>query len=198
MIDFSDLKTYLQITTTANDTLLASMVTATIATIEAEIDRTLTATAYTAEELHYVRSKFDQQDNQPIDTADDFPKLFLKNYPVTALTVTHLTETLTNYSLGTSTGLITMYEWQDDTTNQLLADYTAGYTSDTLPNDLKYLIYDGVKERYENQNAAVLGSQQNLVSSKKVGDFSVSYRGGSNSFLSINKSVINRYKRWAF
>lgn len=198
MINFTDLKNYLQITTTANDALLATMVTATISVVESEIDRTLTSTAYTSEELTYERSRFDRQVNPPLDTESEFPLLFLKNYPVTSLTLTYDTETLTNYSLHTASGVVTMFEFQEDQLKQLRADYTAGYTESTLPNDLKYLIYDGVKEKFENQNAAVLGSQQGKVSSKKVGDFSVSYRGGGNSFLSMGSSVINRYKRWGF
>lgn len=196
MIGFSDLKTYLQVTTTTTDTLLASVITATISMIEAELDRTLTSTAYTLEEMHYLSSDFDMQVNPTIDTKEETPNLYLKNYPVTALTLTYGTETLTDYTLASATGIVTMFTWQQDDLNTLRATYTAGYDSSTLPNDLKYLIYDGVKEKYENQNAAVLGSQQGNVSSKKVGDYSVSYRSSNNAFISSNSTVINKYKRW--
>lgn len=198
MIDFSDLKVYLQVTGTSTDALLASLVTATIATIESEIGATLTSTVYTAERMHYERSSYDAQVNPPIDTSEDYLKLYTKNYPITAITLTYGVDTLTSYTVHSQTGIITMYEWHEDRMEELRATYTAGYTQSTLPKDLQYLIYDAVKEKYEGHSASVMGSGQSQVSSKKVGDFSVSYRASGSSFVNSSNSVISKYRRWGF
>ena len=198
MIDFSDLKVYLQVTGTSTDALLASLVTATIATIESEIGATLTSTVYTAERMHYIRSSYDAQVNPPIDTSEDYLKLYTKNYPITAITLTYGVDTLTSYTVHSQTGIITMYEWHGDRMEELRATYTAGYTQSTLPKDLQYLIYDAVKEKYEGHSASVMGSGQSQVSSKKVGDFSVSYRASGSSFVNSSNSVISKYRRWGF
>lgn len=206
IITLQEIKDYLRITDTANDTILTTMGAYVQAEIEAYCQRKFDLATYTDEVLHYMTSSFDGQPNLELDTYEDNLKILVKNYPVVSVTsFTHDTTTLTtgsDYLIDLEAGEIEMATFYSDAENDLKIDYVAGYSD--APDDLKMVILDGVKEMFKDYDVASAGGKD--VKSKSVGDFSVTYSDElvnvngkmMKPFMAKSITILDTYKRWAF
>lgn len=212
LVAIADIRTYLGISATATDALLTFLRDLVEGEIDAITGRNLGYATYTNEVMHYEASDFDAQYNPPLDVSQDYPELFLVNYPVQTLVLSHngVVIDAENYTLDETQGVVKLFRIEDDTRNQLTASYTAGYayTGSTYvtPQDLKLLVLDGVKQAFLNSATANQGSGN--VKSKRTGTFQVTY-GDSNQYSMLvgsassivklyigqNSHIINKYKR---
>lgn len=204
IISVSTVKSYLGITGTSSDAVLTMQTNLVEGEVAGYLNKNLAIATYTNEILKYRFSKFDNQFNPELDTYQDYRKVFLANYPVTSFTsLMNGTETVStnDYALETANGEITLYSSISDEKNNLKANYVAGYTEETLPEDLKFVILEGVKQLYASSGTVSQGSGN--VESKRVGDFAVSYKdnfvktdsGFLKRYLAESLSTLNRYRK---
>lgn len=205
MITTSEVKQFLGVTSTVNDSLITTFTNYVIAEIESYCGRTLTLTTYTGATLKYEDSTFDNRPQITLDTSEGYPKLYLQQYPVTTVTsFTYKDNPLVatdDYMLNTTNGVIEMYTAFNDLKDNIEITYVAGY--DSAPNDLKLVICQGVKAMYAESGATSQNSGG--ISSKKVGDFSVNYGAGNSqysdgstigkTYLMANRAILNRYRK---
>lgn len=137
-------------------------------------------------------------------------RMRLNNFPVTAHTsvqsfdpydnsvISTLTEN-DEYVMENTEGVIFKYSgWTKGFKNYLI-NYTAGYSSTTMPEDLKYAVKEMSKWLYNNRDKAG-------VASERIGRYAISYstgKGGKNSImgLDIPLHIINLlapYKKWDY
>jgi len=212
MITTAEAKTFLGVTTTANDTLISSFIDYVTAEIEAVVGHKLIQAVYTDEVLNFDDAHFDAMESPSMDLTGEYPQIFLKNYPVQSLTITENGTAVStdNYTVETDAknrGVVTFYAQPNTYHNYLKATYTAGFTTTTgstftVPNDLKKVALDGVKEMYQ-ASGTTTQSGSTGVKSKSVGDFSVSY-GDSQvqlngkfyaPYIAKNMAILNAYKK---
>lgn len=215
LVALNELKTFLQISTTANDTVLTLYLDLVSSEVSAFVNRNLEETFYTDEVLHYVRSDFDIDDLRALSVNEPHPQVFVQNYPVIgSLSLSYDGETVStdDYTINAQNGVITFYRFVRDYKDRLTTSYTAGYTSvtgaaNTTPNDLRLVVMDGVKRMFQSSGTVTPG--QGNVKSKKIKDFSVSYGNNldssvvveSNSYgllkgyLAANHSILQKYMR---
>lgn len=206
LISVDDLKTFLQVTGTASDTLITLYRDMVEADIDAYVGRQLTEGTFT-EVLKYKRSLYDNSQWSPMDVSQSKANLFVKNTPVSSLTFTDdgATVTSTDYNLYEGNGVIELNSYRSDEDKHLQATYVAGYTTATAPIDLQNVVRMGVRALFTSNSAASSGKQSSNVKSKKIKDFSVSYASDSGSYISddgsfkpwikANSTILNRYKR---
>lgn len=200
LVALSDVKAYMQITTTNSDTLLGVYVGLVEAELDAYLDRHLAQTTYT-EVSNYLQSKFDRTAQVYLDAIPAAPKLFLKNFPVTTITaVVDKGLTITNYTYDPDNGVVSPgYQLVEPTIT-----YVAGYTTVTFPVALAGVIDMGVSQLFYNNQS----SRQKVgnVKSKSIKDFSVGYGNGETgltttvngqqikSYLASNKAILDHYQ----
>lgn len=188
IISTAEAKAFMQITTTATDTLIGLYIDLVEAEVEAVIGRTLAQTTYT-EVLDYKQSKFDQSEYTYLDASQDAPVLFLKHTPITNLSLDHggVVPT-TSYTYDANNGVLRT----DSQLSTPTATYVAGYTTASAPNDLKGVVKLGVVSLFENNKASQQGAGN--VQSKKIKDFSVTYGNNQNSYVqSVGANLIKTY-----
>ena len=131
LLTIADIKEELGISDTDSDTLLTSLLNAVVALFEKKIDRTLESATYT----EYHSSKANQN------------KVFLKNYPVTSITSIHddpdwdygsgdLLDS-DDYNYDDDSGIVYYDGYFYEGFNNIKVVYEAGYTSATIPKDIK-------------------------------------------------------------
>ncbi len=199
LIDQTELKAFLGITGTGSDAILEIYTDFVVAEVESYLDRTLETATYTNEILTYEFSKFDARDTRVINVRPEYGELFVQNYPISSFNMYSEGEVIDPeyYTINLTNGVIDYGKSE----YELTATYVAGYTESTLPVPLKLVIFEGVKEYYQNGGAGSQGSRQ--VESKKVGDFSVKYEseivesayGVLKRYIASNQSILNRYMR---
>jgi hypothetical protein len=206
-------KDYMGITVSTYDTLIGSFVEMVTQEIETYTDREFTQSSYN-EILSIQNSRFDLEDDLPLNTQSDRLYLRLRQTPVvtfSSITQNSVTVSNENYTVDSVTGVITFYEPVSDYKDQLVANYTAGYADPTvtgsaysMPRDLQMVALQGVKVMFENSGTAKQG--QGNVKSKSLKDFSVSYGNEQSglyvningqlmkSYLVGNKIILDKYK----
>ena len=207
LVSLDDIKTFLQVTGTASDTLLTVYRDSIEAEIGAYCGRGLTENTYT-EVVRYLQSPYDANDYTFLDVNYDYPAFVVKNTPITAfqLVANDVTVSDSNYWYKNNQGLVQTSSRYDDTKNKLKATYTAGYTTATTPVDLQLVVKEGVRALFTSNTAAASGGASGAVKSKSIKDFSVSYDGSSSyvvqinnefvkPYLASNSTILNRYKR---
>lgn len=199
MVTLAEAKTFMRVTTSADDALITSLIDYISTAVETYTGRIFRQTTVTEEVLTFDYSSFDLQYRPSFDLAGIRRIAFLKNYPITEITsLTHDGTALTvddDYILDPSTGAVAFYTSVGDAKNSLLVTYTAGYATADVPADLKMIVLQGIKELYQSSGAVSAGVT--AVDSKKIGDFSVSYATGSesiNSYLSMNELILKKYR----
>lgn len=211
-----DVKEFLGITSTVNNSLIESFIELVSAEVEAFVDRNLEEASYTNEILRYKRSEYDPNPNQGLDVYAIRPQVFLDNTPARNLTLTYKGSTVSedDYELDGDSGVITLYKGFSDYKDSFTATYTAGYTTVTgsqytVPRALQLVVMEGVKIMYANSGTTNQGSGD--IKSKTIKDFSVSYgnqqtasytsaTSGSGSalvktYLQANQITLRRYMR---
>ena len=206
IITLQEIKDYLRITDTANDTMLTTFGGYVQGEVEAYCQRKFDLATYTDEVLHYMTSDFDAQPNPELDTYEGNLKILLKQYPVVSVSsFTHDTTTLTantDYLIDLDLGEVEMVTFYSDADNDLKIDYIAGYSD--APDELKMVILEGVKDMFKDFDAVTAGGKE--VKSKSVGDFSVTYSDDLISvngkmmkpYMAKNIAILDTYKKWAF
>lgn len=201
LVGITETKAFMQVTGTASDALISTYIDLIEGEIEAYVDRNLIQGTYT-ESLSYLQSSFDQSSYTLMDASTGSPSLFLDNYPVIQLTLTSSGSevTSTDYYLDQTSGVISSSNQYSEPT----ATYVAGYTTETAPNDLKFVVLSGVKSLFDNNTASSSSSKGN-VKSKRIKDFSVDYGNeqtgyitNSNgmlvkNYIAANKVTLDRY-----
>lgn len=193
MVTLAEVKTYLGITGSTDDTLLTQLINLTTGEIEGLADRNLIEAEYTDEVLRYETSNFDAQSYIAFDLNSSYLYLFLKNRPVSDIEVSVDGVALvqnTDYRLIADAGVIEMYTAPSEYNGNITATYTAGWAVASVPQDLKSVALGMVKGKYQESGDAVRG--QGGVQSTKVGDYSVTY--GSTALPSSYTTIINKYK----
>lgn len=203
LTSLTDIKTILQITTTASDALL----TLYRDMVEKEVEDYcgINLIEYTATEpLKFVNSRIDASSYTPFETLSGKPLLFVNARHITTFSLVFETTTVSSstYSINEENGVVTLNQLYDDSDEKLKAVYTAGYTTASAPASLKSVVYQGVRAYFTNFDAASQGGGN--VKSKRIKDFSVDY-GNSNTglnndsgekiYLASNKVILDRYKR---
>lgn len=203
-----DIKTFLQITTTASDALIEMYREIVESEIEAYVSANLIEDDY-IEVLNYERSNLDLSDYIPLNTQPNTRNLYLKNQFVTTFTLVNDTTTVSNteYRLFNNSGFLELYSYQDDFKTNLKAYYKAGFTTATAPIDLKSVVYQGVRAYYQNNQAAKEGfgniksesvknysytkgnNQDSLYFSNNIGS------GMTKTYLAANNHILDKYRR---
>ena len=176
------LKTFLGITTTADDTLLTRLIAVATASIQAMTGRKLVYTTYT-QKCYY------KDDYLDVLLLDEFP----------AESITSIVDSNGNtisaddYCLHSEDGMVYV-EWLADLSflwwgdcEYLTVTYLAGY--ETIPADLEQACIEYVKQMYSDRD---LNSN---LSAEKLGDYSysrISTAGSSSSSIVFN-STISKY-----
>lgn len=205
LISLDQIKTYLGLdgaTITGSTALLTMFEEFVVSEVSDFIGKNIEEAAYTNEVLIFKGDRFDLQEPYiaDFDLAWQRPIAFTKNYPIATsgglqLAVTYLGNTLVNdtdYTCDPENGTITFYRWVSDWKNRLKATYTAGYNAATLPAGLQMVILDGIKLMYQNSGITTQNSAN--VTSKRVGDFGVSFGSDANSTVTYSKGDINLKK----
>lgn len=201
IISLDEAKAFLQITGTLSDTTINTYIDMVESEISAYIGRSLALGTYT-EVLYYKQSFFDRTAQTYLDVEETEPLLFLKNTPVTSLSLNYNGSVITtsSYSYNANTGVIRSTGVLSEPT----ASYVAGYTTVTAPLDLKSTAKSGVLSIFNNTSAASAGSGN--VQSKRIKDFSVTYGNAQSSsaiqlgsqyvktYLAQNSFILDRYR----
>jgi len=188
MITLTTLKQYLNITDNSKDDLLQSCINASVAEIEDYCHRKLSSASYT----DYING-------------NDKSEIYLRNYPITAVTsVSYFDgyDTYDNLFIGSDTPansiiiiaqtnslkLIKGYYFYNGCKNFKII-YTAGYTTETAPEDLKSVLLELASLKYFN---SPLSGQARLG---KSSDNVNSATGESTSFKDPDwKKVLDKYR----
>ena len=130
ILTLADFKTYIEINDTNSDTRLTMLLENAYSEAENYTGRVFDNAPYT--EYH----KFSY-------TLDGF---YVDNIPITAITSITIQETSltenTDFYYDADTGLIKLVStWTPDDWRDIKVVYTAGYTTDTFPNDLRSAIF---------------------------------------------------------
>ncbi len=190
MISVAEAKAFMGITSSTDDTLIGTLIDYSEGLIENYIDNKIDTASISNEVLSIV-DKFDLQYVPSFDLAPNYHYARTRYFPITSLTVVYDTTTLVNntdYVYDPDTGVINFYTYVSDYLNKLKASYTAGYT--TCPNDIKFVALEVTKALY--QNAGTTSRGYGKISSKKIGDFSVSY-ASTNIDIKMYSSVLDKY-----
>lgn len=196
LIDLTELKDYLQVTGTESDAILTLLSEFAVSELETVLDRTLVTTTVTNEILEWPYSKFDGMDSREIKLYQPYNELFLDNWPVNQFNeLAYNGEAIdaSKYAVDLTLGVIKMFEWVNDYKNRLTASYVYGYTADTLPSVLKMVLFEGVKQYYQENDNARRGKRE--ASSKRLGDFSVEYEDSATN-VSDTQGMSNFMKRY--
>ena len=197
IISLTEAKQYLQITNTISDALISLYIDQIESEISAYINQPVAINTYTEFPV-YLNSNFDASEYTYFEANVDYPRLYLKNTPIKAISIVQSGATITNYNVNTATGVIKSDYFIDQPT----VTYVAGYTTVTAPTNLKLVAMQGVKSIFSENSAAVAGEGD--VKSKKIGDFSVSYGDGyvanvnnqmMSKYLAANQLILNKYRR---
>jgi hypothetical protein len=209
-VTLEETKEYLQVTTTASDSLIETYIEIVTDEVDTYTDRVLSLTTH-SKVLNYKESMEDRSTYRPYNIAVDYPRLYLDEYPVVdgtvVLTYDNTTTVSTdNYKVDNDTGVVFVYNYQQDDERKLVGTYVAGYTSTNAPAALKGVVYQGVKSYYENNGTSSQGGGN--VKSKSLKDFSVTYgneqdslltRGADGAlvktYLASNESTLQKYCR---
>jgi hypothetical protein len=209
LVNLTDVKTFLQVTGTATDTLLNMYTDIIEAEVEAYTHRTLIRGTYT-EPVDYKASKYDRTAQSLLDASHVRPKFFLKNAPVVNLTLVNdeVTISATEYFLDEQKGVIDGKAQYDTSDEKVVATYVAGYNTITCPTDLKSVIYQGIRAIFVTNAAATAGKATGQVKSKGIKDFNVAYdvagtayitswgtQGAFKPYLESNKTILKKYTR---
>jgi hypothetical protein len=183
ILTLAQVKNFLGITTNTYDTLLTEMIEIVESELSSYLSRPLEQKTYTDYVLNYMFSRFDRGvQSEGLSTREEYGRLKLPQYPVTTFTNLKYDNTVIDtgdYYVNKDKGIIHMFRFYSDFNGKLTGTFTAGYTSTTIPSVLKGIIYDGVKFLFETNKEAVKGSKIEDIESKRVGDFSVSYKDNS-------------------
>jgi hypothetical protein len=188
MITLADLKTYLGITVSTDDTLLGQLILSATAMIESIIGKSIVVKSFT-EYVEYGESDFDLQKKALFDLNKLPVQVILPNFPVVAISSIKYGDAETSlvsgtdYSIDLQTGIVTLSRKFED----LVIVYTAGFA--TSPYDLQQVCKEMVKEMF----AGAKGTKgSGTIKSKNLGGFSVTYELGSPS-MEKYMSVLNKY-----
>lgn len=215
IVKLGDIKTYLQLNSADDDSLVLLYAELVQAEIEAYVQRPLELNTYT-EYLKFNSYNSDLLPLTPLGAEIKNRFLFVENTPITELSILVDGEEVStdNYNYNANTGVIEMYVNYDDSKNSIVAEYSAGYSTAStatfgVPSDLKLVMLEGIKSIYINNSQATKGSGN--ISSKKIKDFSVSYGNESTSniaktglagsgalvktYIASNSTILNKYKR---
>lgn len=158
----------------------------------------------------FCKRNFTSQSYTEYHNGHDKKRLRLNQFPVTAHTsVVHYAydteevlstlEEHTEYEMENDEGVIYRSGgWQKGFKNWRVI-YTAGYTSTTMPEDLKYAVKEMSKWLYNNKDKAG-------VASERIGRYAISYstgKGGKNSIMGLDiplhiVNLLAPYKKWDF
>lgn len=193
----------MQVQSSDYDELIETYIGMVEAEVSAYIDRPLALGTYT-EVPKITTSQFDHSEYTPLDTWQAGSSYYLRNYPVLQASFSGVDEDA--YTIDLENGVVTPTGLSYPTT----ATYVAGYTTATLPTDLKMIIMLGTKSMYENNSASAQGKGD--VKSKSVKHFSVNYGNAQSGYVTESKSsngapilvknyiasnqlILNRYRR---
>jgi uncharacterized phiE125 gp8 family phage protein len=190
MITLSDLKTYLQITNSDDDSLLNVYIDDATAYLEKYTENKFTAVTYS---------------DEPIDTYDQHKEIILNAFPVTNVTLKYDGDNVDTdrYKTDLKSGAIYLDFTPESSFTKYTIDYEAGYTvtatSSEVPLDLQLIVKQMIKDLYQTNTVAKKGGGN--ITSKRLDDFQVSY-GDTDTYkvfesvLQNNIHVINKYKRF--
>lgn len=193
LLTVDEIKSYLEITGTASDGVLATYSAQVQAEVDNYLDRTIEQTTYTGEVLKYKNSVNFAPNFSNLGEYGEYYRVFLDEFPVEGLVIKYKDNTVTasDYRLESELGMVIMYNYYDDFESNLTADYTAGYLTSTLPKDLKGVLLEGVKMYYESSGETKrIGSN---VKSKSIKDFSVTYGLNEVKSVMVNGRMMKRY-----
>lgn len=208
LITLTEIKDYLQITGTSSDSLLTIYADYSQAEIESYINTPLNETVRNNEVTHYQNSDFSYFEDNALDFYEDYNYLFTKYRPVSNLVIKEGDKTVSSddYEVNLDNGTIRLYKHLNDSEDNLKLSYTSGYTTSTIPSALKLVMLDGVRWFWQNKGASTQGNKE--VDSKKVKDFSVSYKSDSTvinnnsgnssiykSYIAENMTILKKYKQ---
>lgn len=200
LVSLSTVKTLLNISGTTYDALLNQLIDIAQSQLEAYLCRKLENTTYTDEPLQYQFSRFDRGDQSgSLGVFEEYGRLFLKNYPViTFINLKYDGDVIDpdNYIVQNDIGIIYTKKLLNDADLKLTATYSAGYTTSTIPQLLKWSIVELVRLMFENASSTFASNSSN-VTSKRIGDYSVTYGNNLsifNNFFSNNSTILNQYK----
>jgi hypothetical protein len=166
LVSLSDVRTYLNATSTNMDAWLTEQIEIISDTVEAYCGRTLLSADSTQT---FYKDEFDLDRNE----------LLLANYPINTLTgifEVDASTTMLNYRYHKPTGKIIPNEGYSffDNSDSVIIYYNAGYP--TTPTPIKSVVYSLVEERYNKKNQGIaLGFGNDVQSISIPGTISISY-----------------------
>ena len=200
MITLAELKAYLSITVSTYDTFLTNLISLAIGRLEGVAGRSLGLATYTNEVLEVEGSSFNAEDFVGLKINQPVVAVKLKNYPVATLTsVTLDGDALTSgedFYLRADEGILLFYSDISSYGDKLLATYTAGYSDSTAPDGLKWILYEMCKIMFQNGATPTKGGRE--VESKRIGEYSVSYKSEDvGSFMNSAEvqEIVGKYKQ---
>lgn len=183
LLTLAELKTYLGVTTSDNDSLYELLINNVTDYIEKYCGRRFAETSYTDE-------KHD---------GHDFNKLVLKQYPVNSTESFSIKERLyiggtfseitsTDYVVDYNRGIIERVDSFEEGTQNYAVTYTAGYS--TIPNDLKQAALDLISGMLDLSKSAV---KTGNIQSETLGDHSVTFADITSQNIQVI-TILNNYK----
>jgi uncharacterized phiE125 gp8 family phage protein len=166
LTSLATVKEYLNITVGSEDNLLERLINSCTDFIESYCGRRFKIEVYVSE-------KYDGNSEK---------KLYLKNYPiilVSELKIDNIVIALADFKIYNNEGSLYYTAGFNKEMQNILVSYQAGYS--TIPYDLEQACIKLVAGIYQSRG----GTAATGVKSENIGDYSVSYFGGSEGAISI-------------
>jgi hypothetical protein len=196
MVTLAEAKAYIQVSGNTYDGLITDIISYVTAEIE-----------------NYLNNKI-----TPVTTKTDEPMIFLNGetewvapaFPISNVTVKYDGQALTDeedYYLNPKAGVVYFPQPPETSTSKYTVTYTYGYSIANVPQAIKSVALKAIKALFdENRPSDSPGGGSGNITSKKIGDFSVTYSGSGGGELTgqayivqdiINKggAVLNPYRR---
>ena len=189
-------KEYMGITVTTYDSKIDSLLCIVATIIETYLQRSLSETIVTEEKY---------------ETEYGVKEYNINNYPISeiaSLVVVYDDDTLTiedDFEINYDTGFLQLYRSFPDSYNKLKLSYTHGYTVASMPEDIRFIAKEGVKQLFRLNGDTTKGDLQGgSVKSKKIDDFSVTYGADLSiaitgtvfpPFIVNNAGILERYRK---
>lgn len=177
-----EVKTRLSITGSGDDAVLTQVVEEIDQAIKTYLDRNIESLAY----------------DEYVDTSEGLnrEKYFTKDFPIDdgSVTITdNGTEWVegTNYDVDYINGIIFFHTLPSIGFKELRVQYTAGYSAEAMPKDLKMAVINASCTLYNNR-------KQTGIKSESLGDYSVTYldSNSTDGLLGDISNILDKYRRY--
>ena len=189
IITVKEAQDFMGVASGTDTTLITNMISYATSMVESYIDNAVDEVTITGEALTFDISSFDLEPEVLIDVRGYAQAAFTRYTPVSSATVKDGDDELTegeDYDIEAKQGAVYFYTQVSDYAKNLTIDYTAGYSADSLPGDLKYALLDIISVLYKN-HGAVKGARD--IKSKTVGKLGVTYENNKVNLNDYNKTL---------